>query len=161
MADILNFSEPLKKSPAHLHMVGNVILKFQQNVTISFWVFALTKKCDAWCLALDASWNPGGTKIPLPLRAGDKKLLQHPLIPPSPLNFFFLNGFKNMQKYFFQKSLTSSPLPQKNIFIFELVENLRVPDFFCKKFLWTPYTHHPCNSLQCEVFLTMHCYLDW
>ena len=26
---ILNFSQTLKKSPAHIHMVGNVIVKFE------------------------------------------------------------------------------------------------------------------------------------
>ena len=29
MATILNFSEALKKSPAHLHIVGKVIVKFE------------------------------------------------------------------------------------------------------------------------------------
>ena len=29
MAAILNFSKTLKKSPAHLNIVGNVIIKFE------------------------------------------------------------------------------------------------------------------------------------
>ena len=32
---ILNFSNTLKKSPAHLHMVGNVIVKFEKFLTSS------------------------------------------------------------------------------------------------------------------------------
>ena len=42
------------------------MLKFQKDLTSSFWVFAPTRK-------RDAGQNPGVTKIPLPLRAGDKK----------------------------------------------------------------------------------------
>ena len=33
MAAILNFSKTLKKSPAHLHIVGNVIVKFAYFLT--------------------------------------------------------------------------------------------------------------------------------
>ena len=40
---ILNFSKTLKKSPAHLHMVGNVIVKFEKFLTLSLRVFATTK----------------------------------------------------------------------------------------------------------------------
>ena len=42
-----------------------VMLKFQKDLTSSFWVFAPTRK-------RDAGQNPGATKIPLPLRVGDK-----------------------------------------------------------------------------------------
>ena len=38
----------------------------QKDLTSSFWVFAPTRK-------RDAGQNPGATKIPLPLRVGDKK----------------------------------------------------------------------------------------
>ena len=41
------------------------MLKFQGNLTSSFLVLAPTRK-------RDAGQNPGATKIPLPLRAGDK-----------------------------------------------------------------------------------------
>ena len=44
MGAILNFSETLKKSLAHLHIVGNVIVKFEQLFSLSFVVFAPTKK---------------------------------------------------------------------------------------------------------------------
>ena len=50
MAVILNFSKTLKKSPAHLHIMGNVIVKFEYFLTLSFRVFAPTKKLrvDLW-----------------------------------------------------------------------------------------------------------------
>ena len=41
------------------------MLKFQNKLTGSFRVFAPTRK-------RDAGQNPGATKIPLPLPAGDK-----------------------------------------------------------------------------------------
>ena len=44
MAAILNFNKTLKKSLAHLHIVGNVIVKFELFSTLSFGVFAPTKK---------------------------------------------------------------------------------------------------------------------
>ena len=43
MAAILNFSKTLKKSPADLHTMGNVIVKFEKFLTSSFIVFAPTK----------------------------------------------------------------------------------------------------------------------
>ena len=43
MAAILNISKTLKKSPAHLHIVGNVIVKFESFLTLSFRVFVRTK----------------------------------------------------------------------------------------------------------------------
>ena len=50
------------------------MLKFQNSRPQ---VFAPTTKCDAGCQPgrqkLDAGQNPGATKIPLPLRAGDEK----------------------------------------------------------------------------------------
>ena len=33
MAAIMNYDETLKKSHAHLHIVGNVIVKFEQSTT--------------------------------------------------------------------------------------------------------------------------------
>ena len=42
------------------------MLEFQNKLTSSFLVFAPTRK-------RDARQNPGATKIPLPLRAGDEK----------------------------------------------------------------------------------------
>ena len=36
MAAILNFSKTLKKSLAHLHIVGNVIVKFEYIPILSF-----------------------------------------------------------------------------------------------------------------------------
>ena len=49
MAAILNFSKTLKKSPAHLHIVGNVIVKFEEFLTLSFKVFATTNfRVDFW-----------------------------------------------------------------------------------------------------------------
>ena len=44
MAAILNFSKTLKKSPAYLYIVGNVIVKFEQFPTSGFWLLAPTKK---------------------------------------------------------------------------------------------------------------------
>ena len=44
------------------------MLKFQNKLKSSFCVFAPTRK-------RDAGQNPGATKIPLPLRAGDKNVL--------------------------------------------------------------------------------------
>ena len=41
------------------------MLRFQKDLTSSFLVFVPTRK-------RDAGQNPGATKIPLPLRAGDK-----------------------------------------------------------------------------------------
>ena len=40
MAAILNFRKTLKKSHARPHVVGNVIVKFEQFTTLSFWVLA-------------------------------------------------------------------------------------------------------------------------
>ena len=45
MAAILNFSETLKKSPAHPHIVGNVIVKFIIS-DFKFLSFAPTKKLE-------------------------------------------------------------------------------------------------------------------
>ena len=61
----MNFSSISKKSIAHPHVAMNVMLKFQKDLISSFLVFAPTRK-------RDAGQNPGATKIPLPLRAGDK-----------------------------------------------------------------------------------------
>ena len=36
MAPILNFSKNMKKSTAHLHMVGNEIVKFEKILTFKF-----------------------------------------------------------------------------------------------------------------------------
>ena len=35
MAAILNFGKTLKKSPAHLHIVETVIVKFEKKLTLS------------------------------------------------------------------------------------------------------------------------------
>ena len=43
MANILNNNKTLKKSPAHLHIVGNVIVKFEYFFILSFRVFVPTK----------------------------------------------------------------------------------------------------------------------
>ena len=64
MAAILNFSETLKKSPAHLHIVGNVTVKFEYFLTLSF---SVHKKFWSWPLA--AILNFGGIL---------KKSLAHP-----------------------------------------------------------------------------------
>ena len=45
------------------------MVKFQKQLTSSFLVFEPTRK-------RDAGQNPGATKIPLPLRAGDKKAIK-------------------------------------------------------------------------------------
>ena len=58
----MSFGSISKKSLAHPHVATNVMLKFQKDLTV---VFAPTRK-------RDAGQNPGATKIPLPLRAGDK-----------------------------------------------------------------------------------------
>ena len=44
------FQQNLKKSPVHLYTVGNVIVKFEQFLTLSFKVFAPTKNfgVDFW-----------------------------------------------------------------------------------------------------------------
>ena len=47
------------------------MLKFQKNLTSSFRVFSPTRKRDAGRRTPDAGQNPGATKTPLPLRAGD------------------------------------------------------------------------------------------
>ena len=44
MAAILNFSETLKKSPAHLHIKGDVIAKFDKFLTLSFRTFTPAKR---------------------------------------------------------------------------------------------------------------------
>ena len=49
------------------------MVKFQKDLTSSFQVSAPTRKRDAGRQRLAAGQNPGATKIPLPLRAGDKK----------------------------------------------------------------------------------------
>ena len=67
MAAILYFSKTLKKSLAHLHIVGNVIVKFEKFLTLSFRVFAPTKKKGS--LPLAAILNFGGIF---------KKSLAHP-----------------------------------------------------------------------------------
>ena len=67
MAIILNFSNTLKKSLAHLHIVGNVIIKYEYFLSLSFVVFAPTKK-----FGVDL-WRPF-----LNLVASLKKSLAHP-----------------------------------------------------------------------------------
>ena len=59
------------QSLVHLHVAHvarNVILKFQKN-----WPSVFCAHNKTWYLMPDAVRNPGATKIPLSLRAGDKK----------------------------------------------------------------------------------------
>ena len=49
MAAFLNFSKTYKKSPAHLHIVGNVIVEFELFLMLGFKVLAPTK---------NLSWTP-------------------------------------------------------------------------------------------------------
>ena len=59
----MNFGSISKKSLAHHHVARNVMLKFQENITRSFEVFAPTRKRDAGRQTPDAGKNPGATKI--------------------------------------------------------------------------------------------------
>ena len=65
---ILNFSSIFKNSLAHPHVASNVMLKFQKKLISSFRIFHPQENVTS-----DAGQNPGAPKIPLPLRAGDKK----------------------------------------------------------------------------------------
>ena len=51
MAAILNFSKTLKKSLAHLHIVGNVNNKIWIISDFKFWSFCAHKKIWNWPLA--------------------------------------------------------------------------------------------------------------
>ena len=62
MATILNFIKTLKKSPAHLHIVGNVIVELELFLTLSFRVLAHTKiwgvedewvRCGWWVIEVE------------------------------------------------------------------------------------------------------------
>ena len=52
------------------------MLKFQKKLTSSFLVFMPSRKRDTGRRTTDAGQNPGATKIPLSLHAGDKKSCQ-------------------------------------------------------------------------------------
>ena len=68
---ILHFGSISQKSLAHPHVARNVMFKFQNKLTSSFFYF-LRPQENVTPDAV-AGQNPGATKTPLPLRAGDKK----------------------------------------------------------------------------------------
>ena len=67
MAVILNFGSILKKSLSHPHVARNVMLNSKKKINNIFEFLRPQEN-----VTPDAGQNPGATKIPLPLRAGDK-----------------------------------------------------------------------------------------
>ena len=88
----MDFGSISKKSLAYPHVAKNVILKFRKDLTSSFLVFAPTRK-------RNAGQNPGATKIPLPIRAGDKKGNLITFSMRSTVNYIHMHILSGIHKY--------------------------------------------------------------